>query len=79
MRKLFHGYVRTVVNPVGYLPSWSKAGYACLPETIPRFYGPEKLAGILAEAGYGQVTWRPLFFGMAAVHAAIEKRSISGM
>jgi demethylmenaquinone methyltransferase/2-methoxy-6-polyprenyl-1,4-benzoquinol methylase len=73
IRKLFHGYVRTVVKPVGYLLSGSRAGYTYLSATIPRFYGPEELAGILAEAGFGQVTWKPLFFGMAAIHVALKK------
>lgn len=73
IRNLFHGYVRAVIKPVGHLLSGSKAGYTYLSSTIPRFYGPEEFAGIVAEAGFDQITSKPLFFGIAAIHVAIKK------
>jgi ubiquinone/menaquinone biosynthesis C-methylase UbiE len=65
-----------VVKPVGYLLSGSREGYAYLSSTIPRFYGPKELADILTESGFYQVTWRPLSFGLVAVHVAVKKARI---
>jgi demethylmenaquinone methyltransferase/2-methoxy-6-polyprenyl-1,4-benzoquinol methylase len=76
IKKLFMAYVRIVVKPVGYLLSGSRAGYAYLSSTIPRFYGPQELADILTESRFYQVTWRPLSFGLVAVHIAVKKARI---
>jgi demethylmenaquinone methyltransferase/2-methoxy-6-polyprenyl-1,4-benzoquinol methylase len=70
IRKLFHAYVALTVRPLGSLISRSRAAYNYLSYTIPRFYPPEELASILREAGFGDVTWTPLFFGAAAIHEA---------
>jgi len=70
IRKLVHLYVALTVRPIGTLISGAGAPYRYLSHTIPRFYGPEELASILREAGFETVTWKPLLFGVAAVHAA---------
>lgn len=74
VRKLFHFYVRLVVRPLGSLLSGSKSGYSYLAYTIPRFYPAAELAEILREAGFGQVTYERLHFGLAAVHKAVKAR-----
>jgi demethylmenaquinone methyltransferase/2-methoxy-6-polyprenyl-1,4-benzoquinol methylase len=71
-RKLFHSYVILAVKPVGFLISGSKAGYSYLSQTIPRFYDAEGLTGILQEAGFRRVTYKRLFFGVAAIHTGIK-------
>ena len=70
VRKLFHGYVKTVVKPVGTLVSGSGAGYIYLSITIPRFYGASALAGLMSEAGFRDVSHKPLMLGAAAIHLA---------
>lgn len=70
IRAIFHAYVRAFVRPLGFRISGSRAGYAYLASTIPRFYGAETLAGILRAAGFGEVTFRRLTFGAAAIHVA---------
>ncbi|MFC1799759.1 ubiquinone/menaquinone biosynthesis methyltransferase [Candidatus Eisenbacteria bacterium] len=70
IRKCFHLFVSLLVRPVGSLISGSSVAYAYLSRTIPRFYGPEDLAGIMREAGFGEVCFRRLFLGAAAVHQA---------
>ena len=72
VRKVFHLYVRAMVKPVGYRLSGSKAGYAYLASTIPRFYGADDLSDLLGQAGFRTVGNRPLFFGAAAIHTAIK-------
>ncbi|NIM90103.1 MAG: ubiquinone/menaquinone biosynthesis methyltransferase [Candidatus Aminicenantes bacterium] len=72
-RKLLHLYARLVVKPVGSFLSGSPAGYAYLSSTIPRFYPPEEFSLILKQAGFGSVFFRPLLFGVSAIHTAIKE------
>jgi demethylmenaquinone methyltransferase/2-methoxy-6-polyprenyl-1,4-benzoquinol methylase len=72
VRRLFHLYVKTIVKPVGYRLSGSRAGYAYLSATIPRFFPAQELAGLLGQAGFRTVTFQPLFLGAAAIHTAIK-------
>lgn len=72
VRRLFHFYIQTAVKPVGFRLSGSRAGYAYLSATIPRFYGAEALADLLRQAGFRRVGYRRLFFGVAAIHTAIK-------
>jgi demethylmenaquinone methyltransferase/2-methoxy-6-polyprenyl-1,4-benzoquinol methylase len=65
---LILGHVRLVVERAGVRISGSRAGYAYLSATIPRFYGADELASILREAGFASVSFRRLLFGAAAIH-----------
>lgn len=73
IRHLFHFYVRLTVRPVGSWISGSKAGYRYLAHTIPRFYPPEELTGILLEAGFESIEAKAYLFGAAALHKAFKK------
>ena len=70
VRALFHAYVRLAVRRVGTLISGSRAGYAYLGATIPRFYPPAELEAILKEAGFVEVRVKSLLLGAAAIHIA---------
>jgi demethylmenaquinone methyltransferase/2-methoxy-6-polyprenyl-1,4-benzoquinol methylase len=70
VRKCFHLYVKILVRPVGSLISGSNVAYAYLSRTIPRFYTAEDLAGIMREAGFGEVSFQRLLLGAAAIHQA---------
>ncbi len=70
IRQLFHLYVRTAIKPIGSAISGSKAGYAYLSHTIPRFYDAETLSEILGDAGFSDVSYEPMMFGAAAIHRA---------
>lgn len=67
-RRLFHAYVKLFVKPVGGIISGSGRGYSYLKDSIPRFYKPEELSGIMGEAGFINVTYRKMLFGAAAIH-----------
>lgn len=70
IRWLFHRYIGLFVRPVGQLISGSKAAYAYLAYTIPRFYTAGELCALLHEAGFEEVDARPMLYGIAAVHVA---------
>jgi demethylmenaquinone methyltransferase/2-methoxy-6-polyprenyl-1,4-benzoquinol methylase len=73
VRRLLHLYVKTIVKPVGYRLSGSRAGYAYLAATIPRFYPAQELAVLLGQAGFRMVTFEHLFLGAAAIHTSIKQ------
>ncbi len=70
LRAVVHGYVKSLVKPVGGLISGSPAAYTYLSETIPRFYPPGEFADIIEEAGFREVGFRSLSCGVAAIHHA---------
>lgn len=70
IQKLFHFYIKSAVKPLGYVISGSKAGYAYLSHTIPRFYSVKELTSLLLDSGFKKVIHRPLFLGIAAIHTA---------
>jgi len=67
-RKLFHVYIRLVVQQIGGRISGSKAAYAYLAHTIPRFYNARELADLLRESGFNEVDFKKKLFGIAAIH-----------
>ncbi len=68
LRKLYHLYIKLVVKRVGGLISGSYSAYAYLAHTMPRFYPPEELSDIMCWAGFENVTYKRLWFGIAAIH-----------
>jgi len=70
IRAVFHAYIKTMVKPLGFILSGSKAGYAYLSSTIPRFHDAEQLAALILEAGFTSVSVERYLFGAAAVHLA---------
>ncbi len=71
-RKLMHLYISLAVRQLGSTISGSKAGYAYLANTIPRFYDADELSAILKKAGFREVTYKRLFFGAMAVHESVS-------
>jgi demethylmenaquinone methyltransferase/2-methoxy-6-polyprenyl-1,4-benzoquinol methylase len=68
VRRGFHLYIKLFVRAVGSRISGSKAGYAYLAHTMPRFYPAEELADLMRQAGFRQVTCQTMFLGVAAIH-----------
>lgn len=60
------------VPPLGRLLSGEREGYRYLSSSIRRFRPADELAAAMIEAGFTGVGWRPLLFGVAAVHTAIR-------
>jgi len=72
MRRLFHKYIELFVKPIGQFLSGSRAGYAYLSHTIPRFYTADEFADIIHQAGFGEVIFNRMWYGIAAIHKAVK-------
>ncbi|UCE17905.1 MAG: ubiquinone/menaquinone biosynthesis methyltransferase [Gemmatimonadota bacterium] len=72
IRWLIHTYVRLFVRPVGFIISGSRTPYAYLSRTIRRFYEAEELSDIIKQAGFSEVTFKRLLFGITAIHKALK-------
>ncbi len=71
-RALYHFYLHTVIPTLGGLLTGKRASFEYLRDSILGFPGQVALAGELHKAGFGEVTWRNLTFGIVAVHVAIK-------
>jgi demethylmenaquinone methyltransferase/2-methoxy-6-polyprenyl-1,4-benzoquinol methylase len=72
VRRGFHLYIKLFVRSIGAFISGSRAGYAYLAHTMPRFYPAEELADLMRQAGFHQVTYQKMFLGVAAIHLGIK-------
>jgi demethylmenaquinone methyltransferase/2-methoxy-6-polyprenyl-1,4-benzoquinol methylase len=72
IRKLFHLYLRWFVFRVGFLLSGNRGAYHYLAESAARFYTPGELEEMLVAAGFRQVSYRPLLFGVVGIHVAVK-------
>jgi demethylmenaquinone methyltransferase/2-methoxy-6-polyprenyl-1,4-benzoquinol methylase len=72
IRTLFHLYVRSVVRTVGGTLSASKTAYRYLSHTIPKFYAAEALSAVILRAGFSEVTFTKMLYGIAAIHKAVK-------
>jgi demethylmenaquinone methyltransferase/2-methoxy-6-polyprenyl-1,4-benzoquinol methylase len=77
LRKGLQVYVKLIVKSIGSRISGSKPAYTYLAGTIPRFYSPEELAGIMRLAGFVDVSFRRQLFGVAAIHHGMKSTAAS--
>jgi len=68
LRKGFHLYVKLFVKLIGARISGSKTAYAYLAKSMTLFYSAEELADIIRQAGFEEVSFKKLLFGVAAIH-----------
>lgn len=68
LRELYDRYSRTALPTMGALVARDRASYEYLVESIRRFPPQAELASLMREAGFGQVSWRNLSGGIAALH-----------
>jgi len=67
-------YFRRVLPRLGGIVSGEASAYAYLPASVARFPTPDAFAGLMREAGFEDVRWRPLTGGIACLHRG-EKAS----
>lgn len=70
IRWLYHIYLRCFAAPVGYCLSGNRGAFRYFAESASRFFTPQELTVMMKEAGFGRVTFRPLFLGAAAIMVA---------
>ena len=72
MRSLYHLYFHRVLPMIGGVVSGHPTAYRYLPESVVHFPGPSALAERMEAAGFIDVRWTPLTFGIAAIHSGIK-------
>ena len=65
---VYNWYSHRVLPIVGGIISGAPDAYRYLPESVRKFPNAPELAGMLKEAGFSQVDWEYLTFGIAALH-----------
>ena len=73
LRSLFKVYFTKVLPVFGGLISGSRGAYEYLPDSVSQFPDQEKLASMMSDAGFVEVTFENLCGGIAALH--IGKRA----
>jgi demethylmenaquinone methyltransferase/2-methoxy-6-polyprenyl-1,4-benzoquinol methylase len=62
-------YSYNVIPPMGQAIAGDRDSYQYLVESIRKFPDQEAFAGMIRQAGFGQVRFRNLSFGIAALHS----------
>ncbi|HEY3285644.1 MAG TPA: class I SAM-dependent methyltransferase [Gemmatimonadaceae bacterium] len=68
VRRVYHAYFHHVLPKIGGLVSGHRTAYTYLPDSVKNFPETTELAARMEAAGYVDVRWRTLTFGIAAVH-----------
>jgi demethylmenaquinone methyltransferase/2-methoxy-6-polyprenyl-1,4-benzoquinol methylase len=73
VRAFYHLYFHHVLPQIGALVSGHRTAYAYLPRSVANFPIEERLAAHLRDAGFADVQWRTLTFGVAAIHRGTKR------
>ncbi|MCE2942538.1 MAG: ubiquinone/menaquinone biosynthesis methyltransferase [Gemmatimonadota bacterium] len=68
VRAGYHAYFHHVLPAVGRLVSGHATAYAYLPASVVHFPTGDALAARMTAAGWADVRWTPVTFGVAAIH-----------
>jgi demethylmenaquinone methyltransferase/2-methoxy-6-polyprenyl-1,4-benzoquinol methylase len=68
VRAGYHLYFHRILPRVGGWISGNRAAYTYLPKSVENFPAPLALADRMKAAGFRDVRWTPLTFGIAAIH-----------
>lgn len=72
VRRFYHLYFHHVLPFIGGIVSEHRTAYKYLPRSVANFPIEEDLAGRMRAAGFAEVTWRTLTFGIAAIHVGTK-------
>jgi demethylmenaquinone methyltransferase/2-methoxy-6-polyprenyl-1,4-benzoquinol methylase len=73
MRSLYHFYFHRLLPLIGGLVSGHRTAYRYLPASVAQFPGEEELARRMGVAGFTEVKWTSLSFGIAAIHVGTKR------
>ena len=68
VRAFYHFYFHQVLPRIGAVVSGHRTAYSYLPKSVANFPPEDKLADRMRSAGFADVQWRSLTFGVAAIH-----------
>lgn len=71
---LYAAYSRHVLPRIGAAISGSKSAYEYLPESVRKFPGAEELAAEMELAGFQDVRFERMTFGIVALHLGVKPR-----
>ena len=69
MQKVYDLYSFNVIPVMGQVIAGDRASYQYLVESIRKFPNQETFAAMIRDAGFGQVKYRNLTMGIAALHS----------
>ena len=72
MKQLFSIYSKIVIPLLGKLLSKDNSAYRYLPDTIKVFPQGEIMKGVLSKAGFGEVSFKRLTFGICTLYTATK-------
>ena len=72
VRGLYHLYFHRILPQIGALVSGHRTAYSYLPRSVANFPIEEQLADRMRSAGFVDVNWRTLTFGVAAIHTGTK-------
>ena len=72
VRTLYHFYFHQVLPFIGGLISGHRTAYKYLPQSVANFPAPDELAARMRAAGFVDVHWMSLSFGIAAIHVGTK-------
>lgn len=72
VRSAYHLYFHHVLPTLGGLISGNRGAYRYLPESVAHFPSALELADRMRDAGFSDVHWTSLTFGIAAIHVGTK-------
>ena len=75
VRAGYHLYFHNILPRIGALVSGHRTAYAYLPRSVANFPIEEDLAARFRAAGFADVQWRTLTFGVAAIHSGTKRQA----
>jgi ubiquinone/menaquinone biosynthesis C-methylase UbiE len=72
LARLYDAYSDAAIPRMGELVAGDRASYQYLVESIRRFPDQEAFADMIEEAGFRNVTYRNLTYGVCAVHSGFK-------
>ncbi|HPV78114.1 MAG TPA: class I SAM-dependent methyltransferase, partial [Gemmatimonadaceae bacterium] len=72
VRTGYHAYFHNILPWIGGVISGHKTAYKYLPQSVANFPVQDQLAQKMRDAGYVDVRYRDLTFGVAAIHVGTK-------
>jgi demethylmenaquinone methyltransferase/2-methoxy-6-polyprenyl-1,4-benzoquinol methylase len=73
MRSLYHFYFHRLLPVIGGIVSGHRTAYRYLPASVAQFPPEQELAARMRAAGFAEVEWTSLSFGIAAIHVGTKR------
>ncbi len=76
-RELYEFYFSTILPRIGGIVSGSRAAYTYLPDSVSKFPDQQKLAAMMRNAGFADISYKNLTGGIAAIHVGVKANTKS--